>query len=137
MIIKIIITIFLCYFSYIDCKRKTIASVPLILLCCVGVLRLGIDKVSIPDCLSGALLGGILVGISFITRQRLGLGDSLLLTIIGLTLGFQYTIFIIFYALLGSAIFSMFLIAIKHVNRQYKIPFIPFVLLGYIGTIFL
>lgn len=134
--IKILIVLVLMYFAFVDCKKKCISKWPLILLSIiVAICTIVVKELSIIEMIGGITVGFIMILISLLTKQKLGLGDGILITIMGAFLGFQTTLLMILYALTVSAIYSMILLVIKHVNRQYRIPFIPFILIGYIGVI--
>lgn len=75
--------------------------------------------------------GVLLMGISFVSRQAIGMGDGLIISITGLFLGMIETIEILFWALLCSAAAGSCFIVIRKANRKTELPFVPFILLGY------
>lgn len=85
--------------------------------------------------IGGLLIGILLLGISYITRQRIGVGDGLLIMILGVYLGFEVIGVVLLYALTLSAIWSVLLLIIKKVNRHYEVAFIPFIFVSYIGVL--
>jgi len=86
--------------------------------------------------------GGILVGVfclvvSKVTRQGLGYGDSLLILFLGACVGLWKLTGVLLIAFLSSAIFSIFLLTFRKKKRKYSYPFIPFLLLGFMGVMWL
>ena len=86
------------------------------------------------DVFMGAIPGIICVFISFISREQMGFGDSFIVLFIGILTGYKRVLISFMFALLLLNLFAMFILIIKKGNRKTKIPFIPFLLAGYIGT---
>jgi leader peptidase (prepilin peptidase)/N-methyltransferase len=82
---------------------------------------------------AGLSLGIISLLLNPVTRGQIGIGDGLIVSIIGIGLGFNRLAFMLVYGLFGAAIFSIGLIIFRKVNRKDTIPFIPFLLFGYWG----
>lgn len=137
-IIATIITIWLLLCSIQDIKKKKIN----IGLIAVGALLL-IMVSSVLGCITmlnrfaGLSLGVVLLGLCYVTRGKIGIGDGLILCVTGINLGFLKNSLLLLYALFGAAVFSAILIFFWHVNRHKTIPFAPFLLLGYLGVLFL
>ncbi|MBO5461092.1 MAG: prepilin peptidase [Ruminococcus sp.] len=87
---------------------------------------------TIQMCAAGIFAGLIFVGISRLTREALGYGDSILILILGIYEGFRYQMSIIGIAFTISAVFSIAVLIIKKWNRKKAFPFIPFLTLGYL-----
>ncbi|MDU6266067.1 MAG: prepilin peptidase [Anaerocolumna aminovalerica] len=87
-------------------------------------------------CLGGMSLGLILLCLSFITKGQIGTGDGLIVCITGLCLGFSRNAMLLAVSLLASAIFSIVLLTFKLAGRKKTIPFVPFLLIGYLGVLF-
>lgn len=116
-----------------DCIYKKISMwilvVGAVLLCaCLPFCR----TLSLPDRIFGLLLGGVVIGISKATRGKIGMGDGLLLCVTGIGLGFWGNLELFMLALISAAIVSIFLLIFRLADRKKSIPFVPFLLLGYI-----
>lgn len=85
--------------------------------------------------LSGSLAGILLRLFGGLTQEAIGKGDGDLTAAIGIQLGFFRSLELLMYAFLLSALISMFLILLKKADRKKKIPFIPFLFIGYLGTV--
>lgn len=138
LVMKIILggVLFAC--AIIDIKSKKISLVVLGITFVWVLIVLPFRKdISCIEGLGGFLVGITLFGINRVTREQIGLGDACLFCIMGVGLGFWDNLNLLLYSLLLAAIFSAGLILIKKVGKRYAIPFVPFVLLGYIGVLLL
>jgi len=85
-----------------------------------------------------ALLPGIaFIIISRITKESLGYGDGIIVLVMGVYLSIQKLIGSLVLALLLAAIWSIVLLVFFKKRKQEEFPFVPFVLLGYIGGLLL
>ena len=80
---------------------------------------------------------GILIGILLLLAGRfcggcIGTADGIMTAVIGGMIGYQDTLLLLMNGILAAAVFSILLIVIKKAGRRTTIPFIPFMLLGYI-----
>ena len=74
--------------------------------------------------------GGICMLFSWITRQGLGLGDSLLILICGISLGLSKCAAITVFAFFWAGIWALIQFGSGRVQRKKEIPFVPFLLVG-------
>ena len=122
--------------SYYDVKEK---RVPLawILAGMAAILianMIGKDM-GISACLIGMTLGAVLVAVSKWSKEALGIGDALLILMIGMGMGIYQTALVVFYALFVTSVVCAVLLMMKRVGKKTRIPFVPFLLLGYVGVI--
>lgn len=120
--------------SWQDMKKKKI-PVALIGIGCLAILAYSFlaGEITIWSRVAGLSLGVILLILNPVTGGQIGIGDGLIVGIIGAGLGFNRLAFILAYGLLGSAVFSIGLIIFRKADRKVTIPFVPFLLLGYLG----
>lgn len=76
----------------------------------------------------GILTGIFLMGISKITGEALGYGDSMAVMVIGGLVGFWKTVGILLTALTASAVISAILLILGRAGRKDTVPFLPFLL---------
>lgn len=88
--------------------------------------------ITIMESLSGLLVGVSVIALSKVTGGKIGMGDGMILCVTGLWLGLWGNMELFAYALLAAALVSLVLLVLRLVNRKKSIPFIPFLLFGYI-----
>lgn len=80
----------------------------------------------------GILIGIIILLIGRFCEGCIGTADGIMTAVIGGVIGYQDTLLLLMNAILAAAVFSIVLIVIKRAGRGTTIPFIPFLLLGYL-----
>ena len=130
-----LICIWLCIISYEDWKTRLI-SVKwlwiggfLIIADTIICLNISIDTIIIPSRIMGMIFGSMFLLVSRFSGQRLGYGDSILMTMLGAYVGLDTFITMMFIA------FGLCFV-IGKMARRYRgwdsIPMIPFITVGYI-----
>lgn len=82
---------------------------------------------------AGAAVGVIFLGVSRVTKQAFGYGDSILIIIIGGFLGFWDILSLLGGAFTLAAVFSLILLIKSRFHRKDSFPFVPFLAAAYIG----
>ena len=136
-LIKIVLLIWLFLCSWQDLRRQEINLV----LIGVGFISLFIlslieGELHLWERAIGVSLGMILILLNKITRGQIGLGDGLILSVTGISMGYYINSILLVYSLFIAAIFSILYISKKRVDKKKTIPYIPFVFLVSIGVIF-
>lgn len=136
-LIKIVLLIWLFLCSWQDLRRQEIN----LLLIGVGFIFLFIlslieGELYLWERAIGVSLGMILILLNKITRGQIGLGDGLILSVTGITMGYYINSILLIYSLFIAAIFSILYMSIKKVDKKKTIPYIPFVFIVSIGVIF-
>ncbi len=80
----------------------------------------------------GIGIGVVFCIISKITDETLGMGDSYLITILGVFVGGWDLLCILAYAFLFAASYSVLVLVMKRFNKNIQIPFIPFLMAAYV-----
>lgn len=121
-----------------DLKWKRINLYILIPFLVSGIIcNLSYQLFPIASLLGGVAIGVVLLMISFVTRGKIGSGDGVVLMVTGLFLGFYDNLLLLLSATFLSALVGAFILFIKGMNKNYEIPFIPFLLLSFIGGLML
>lgn len=86
--------------------------------------------------LTGAILAGVLPGcvclmLSRISQEALGYGDSMLILVIGISLGLERCMTLVCWAFILSGIWALILLVVRRIGRKREMPFVPFLLIGY------
>ncbi|WP_167958969.1 prepilin peptidase [Anaerosporobacter faecicola] len=122
--------------AVIDYRKKEIARKVLILMILlVGVNYLLYQPISIQSSLGGLMLGIVLLLLSVITKEKIGKGDAYLIMVLGGYLGISRISLVLLYALTLCAILSGLLLICKKVKREYRVAFVPFIFVGFIGVL--
>lgn len=131
-VVKGLLVLMCSWLSYTDLKERRISNIwtyaALLILC---VIRL-FDPVFYLG-----LVPAILLFFGWLFKpDAIGEGDIKLFAVIGLAIGLDYTITVLFWTCLGALIFMSFYRVIKS-RKLASIPLAPFILLGLIATIIL
>lgn len=111
----------------------------------LGITRMGLVIASgillIAGCFNEAgiqsRLGGLAVGLllllfAYFSKEAVGIADGIIIAVCGVAFGVYETIMLCFFAGLYAAVVSFVLLLRKKVGRKSRVPFLPFLLLGYI-----
>jgi Type IV leader peptidase family. len=137
MFLKIILAAGLLFGAVVDYRTKSLSVIYLYGMVIMGIIFGIIERSSFSsEILLGLLPGIVIVILAFVSKEKIGYGDGILLLSIGGFLGYLNCIIIMMYSLLFSAVISI-ITFIKRRNRYEEIPFVPFLFLGYVMVVFL
>lgn len=138
MIRIIFMSVFLVLNTIWDIRTK---KLPVILLICFGIagiiINIILPEYSIKELVFGIAIGVVLWSISYVTSGQIGNGDGLLFVVTGLFTGGMNNFVLLLRASFFCALTAGILLIIKRVNKKDRIPFVPFVLLAYVGQVVL
>lgn len=86
-----------------------------------------------PQVITALLPGSICLIISKVTKESMGYGDGIIILVMGVYISTQKLIGSLVLALIFAALWSILLLVLFRKKKQDEFPFVPFVLLGYIG----
>ena len=114
-----------------DLKTKQVRVIEIIIF---GVLGILINIVYRPHTLI-SVAGGVGIGLltiifSYLSKEKIGMGDAYIITVTGLYLGFIDTAVLLWFSSALAGITGIILIR-KYDNPKLELPFVPFLLLGY------
>lgn len=131
------ILIFLGVNSWTDIRKREISLIFTGIFAIAGIIwRLSGKGVSV-EILPVAGVGLLFAGISVITKGALGMGDCLVLLALGTVMDMGDFFLMLLVAVFSSAVYSGILLVILKKNRNTEIPFVPFLLMGYLGGVIL
>ena len=124
--------------SVSDFKKKTMPAVLLIVfsITVLGFVIFG-DSVGVRLRVGGAVLGILFLLISKCTKEAIGYGDSWLILLLGIQLGYLEAISVLFAASLLAAVASLFILWKCNWKRDTSLPFVPFLCISYLGAMLL
>lgn len=119
--------------AYQDWREQKIS---IYLPCAAGIvgllLYLFYREHTLTDLLMGMGIGVVMLLIAWVGRECIGAGDGVMLVASGTFLGFWGNLKLLFAALLLAAVAALFLLVIKRKGRNYRMPFLPFLLVAYL-----
>lgn len=117
--------------SYVDIRyRKVEKRTAGIYAAAVFAGRLTEGGNGIAALFTGLVPGILFLFLSFMTRQGLGYGDSILILILGASVGIEAELEILLLAFGLSGIWAIILLFRKRGNVRQEFPFVPFLLAG-------
>ena len=134
MIIKSLVMLIVALSAFADIKNKEFPVVFPLLCGFLSIIHVVIMASSGNLYLQGGFLsiipGLIFIGLTFLTRQEIGMGDGTMMLGIGPVFGVEVLSISALFAMTLCGIYSIALIAFGKANKKTKIPFIPFLLVG-------
>ena len=129
-------TLMLGFFSisaYQDYRKRKINVYFLLTGGIIGLLfHLYSMEFDIIEILFGMGIGIMILLYGFLLGGGVGLADGMILIVSGIFLGFEKNLEVFIAGLFLVGITSLFLSGIKKKGRTYRIPFAPFLLVGYL-----
>ena len=124
---------FLAAAAIADVRKRSLNIIFLSIGFTVGfVLQTVSGRLSLWEMLLGAALGGAAAIISALSRQAIGYGDSFMIAACGVWLGFSECVPVILCALLLAAVCGAVMMIFKKAKARDSLPFVPFLLAGYL-----
>jgi len=126
--------LFLFINGYLDWKKREISLVSLPVFGAAGIgLNIGLQYQTFAELLGGMGIGGFLILIAFLTREAVGVGDGLLLMVMGIFLGFWETLTVLAAGLILCTCVTGLRILLHKIEKEERIPLVPFLLLAFLG----
>lgn len=88
------------------------------------------SEIVVSELAAGVVPGIISLFLSFLTRQQIGYGDSVLIIICGISLGLKNCTALVFTAFFWCGVWALILWRFCGKNQKEEIAFVPFLLLG-------
>ncbi len=124
--------------SYRDIREKHLRTGVLLSAAVLGLwMHLWFERIGLWDMAGGMAVGISLYLVAYLSGEKIGKGDALLVMVCGIFLGFWETIVLLWIAFLFAGLFGFVFMKVQHVGRNHELPFVPFLLLGYVVCLFL
>ena len=119
--------------AFDDIKTKQIRLFEIVLF---GILGIAIELIykhhSLMSILGGVGVGALMLLFSIISKEKIGKGDAFIVMVSGLYLGFIDTLSLLWISSV-YALFAGIIMIRKYDNSiDYELPFVPFLLAGYL-----
>ncbi|MDO4343585.1 MAG: hypothetical protein Q4C50_02155 [Eubacteriales bacterium] len=128
---KAIPLVYLAWAAGRDIRQRTVSVRGAIIFAAAGVLLHMILNDAPADWMPGILPGGALIAVGFMTRGAVGYGDGMAMAVTGLYLGGFGAVSVLGTGLMLTFPVSLWMIAVKKAGRKESLPFLPFLLAGY------
>ena len=130
---RLILLTFLFFAAWLDWKS---GELPLYLpgagAAAGAIVRFLAGSVQIPGFLLGFLPGLLLLALAFLTKQAVGYGDGAVFLAAGTFLGLEETVGLLVLSLLAAGAGGLVILLLKKGTKKEALPFVPFVLAGYV-----
>ncbi len=123
--------IFLALCGYFDIRFKMVRVNWCLLfgVFCV-VLHLFYFHTRFENLAAGAIIGGIVWLLSYITKEAIGRGDGFVMLVLGIGVGLKQGMQVFMLGLFFIMLAGIFLVVFKKISFKERIPFVPFLFLG-------
>ena len=118
--------------SICDWKRRTIPMKLLVAYTAAACMCTGLHVK-----IGGLLIGVFFFAISWLTKEDIGYGDSWIITILGMYLGWKDLIRVLFLASFLACLVSLGIMWKRGWKKEGSIPFVPFLTIGLLGVLVL
>lgn len=137
-VMEVIIAILLIWLAYEDWKTKRVPVSVLGTLLVVAVVSIFFRKnVTIWELASGVFIGTTFLLVSKWTREAIGYGDSWSILALGIHLGGRDIVGIVLVSSFLASIYALICCLGFKGRKLQGIPYIPFIAVAYIGSVYL
>jgi prepilin signal peptidase PulO-like enzyme (type II secretory pathway) len=138
MFIEIMIGVIIAGLAMIDIFYKKIPLILILLLITIATMGVWItDSFDLVLTSGGAVVGLVFVGVSKITKEGIGYGDSLLILALGIYMGFWKVMILAMITFLLSAVFAVALTVVNKKSKKATFPLIPFIACSFFIVIYM
>lgn len=133
MVQKLSVLMMLGWYGLADIKNKNLRITWMMCFLVEGIAgRLMLWKLSLANLLVSMIPGVMILLLGYLMKGEIGMGDGILVLISGLFLGVHRTFLLLMYAVLSSGLAALYLLVVRKVQRRCEMPFVPFLLIGYV-----
>lgn len=129
-----ILLFYLVILSIYDCREKQVPRVLLfigVVVTVISLLATVIDGQQLLYRILGLLPGQFLLLVAFATKKA-GYADGIVLSVIGMILGYQKAVFLFCISLLLMSLVAVLLLFLHKVNGRTRLPYLPFLTVTYV-----
>jgi leader peptidase (prepilin peptidase)/N-methyltransferase len=131
-VVEWIMLLLLAGFAAYDLKTKTV-PLAAVAAFAVGTLVYRIcTGTGMAELAAGLVPGAVVLLLAFATRESIGIGDGLVLCVLGMFCGWRQCLAMFGMALVLSSVLAMVLLACRKVGRKTELPFLPSLFGGYL-----
>ena len=131
------VILFLVWNSWKDIRKKETSLVITCVFAFLGVMTALYNRNVNVMYFVPPLVGGCFLGLSAVSGNQIGAGDGVLLIALGTVLEMEEYLRTLCLALGSCGLWALILLGILRKKKTTELPFVPFVLLGYVGGLLL
>lgn len=125
----ILLGVFLIVAGYMDIKYKKISVLWCVFFMIMGLaISMGSSQIlieAVGQIILSVMPGGILLIISKMTNQSIGIGDGVVAIVVGMLLGIEKTVMALLGGFMISGVVSIILLMFRKAEKGYELPFVP------------
>lgn len=119
--------------SFVDFKKREILLIPTTLYGIAGLFFcFWVSHTPLPEILCSSVPGIFLLLIGRVSRGKVGYGDGILVLTMGIWNGFLKCLFSLTAGLLLASFWAVLTLLVKKYRADDELPFVPFLLFGYL-----
>lgn len=123
--------------SVIDIRERKIPIWPVLFIGAVLFAMRLHAGVLVGELICGLIPGVLLLIVAWVTKEKLGIGDGILVFCLGLGYGIEEMMTMIGVSFAVAALVSVGLMVLGKATRKTELPFLPFLLVGWLVGIFI
>lgn len=89
-------------------------------------------EVSRSSSFGGVMVGVVVLVFAYFSKEAIGAADGVIILVCGAAFGLLETVSFTFFAAFYAGVFAIVLLLTKRVGKKSRIPFLPFLLFGYL-----
>ena len=141
ILIQLLFGIFLFIASIQDVRTRQLPLAQMlagpVIVAVIRILSGGMDYLQSTELWLSVVCGCFFVGVSWLSREKLGFADSIAIVGIFLSNGYETGMIMVFAGFLIAGAVAIILLLAGKAGKNTAIPFLPFLFLGYVGGLVL
>lgn len=119
--------------AFEDLRKRQVRVIEIIIFGILGVIiNILYKSHSFTSIAGGVMIGCMVLLFSYLSKEKIGKGDGLLIIVSGLYLGFRGTLTLLWISSFLAAIIGTIIVKKYKTNKDIELPFVPFLLIGYL-----
>ncbi len=122
--------------SILDIRKKCVPVIGVIELLFTVLILQFFDPAELWEYIICILVGVTFLLVSKLSKEAIGYGDSLVILILGIQLGFWKFVELLTYSMFLLGVASLIILVLKGNRKKVGVPFVPMLAAGYLLTVY-